>query len=451
MNFSFTIRASLNSLSTIVSPKTSDSILGSPTLKAQLDNFNETLRQYGIESTSFSNLPDFEEHIKAIKSRFEAAKKLSSLYSRMEQINKQLDLAERDTLQQAAGIDEATINEFLQSGFSMNKLIKENRQRTVNMMDGFISMCQTRKQMLDDVDSWLTTIHEQQLKNLYATEYSSNAHQHFVNRSEHTIGTLLQNIKNSCNKLYSLHQTLKNISATMMRNKWRDQQKKEQGSLDMTVVTMLESKIQALEGVIADMKLELQEASKKIAARDRRALLLESMLEDESKLKAKTKIAMEKEIKALREKIKSAHEKNKKIELEFRERMKAIQLSLDRANRTKNIETYEQLTDNKLVDMLKNDLKQKTKELEAQRNEIEELKDRLLEKQHTISDLSNEVEELVQYRRSIEDVLEQTKRDLNRVEQEQKAKDKEIDNLLRELRMCKSRKGIDKSAQSKQN
>src|SRR5690606_12914118 len=99
-------------------------------------------------------------------------------------------------------------------------------------------------------------------------------------------------------------------------------------------------------------------------------------------------------------------------------RMKAIQLSLDRANRTKNIETYEQLTDNKLVDMLKNDLKQKTKELEAQRNEIEELKDRLLEKQHTISDLSNEVEELVQYRRSMEDVLEQTKRDLNRVEQE---------------------------------
>src|SRR5690606_28794774 len=129
-------------------------------------------------------------------------------------------------------------------------------------------------------------------------------------------------------------------------------------------------------------------------------------------MKSNSQESRESEMGLLYSSIKKEQERAKLVEFQYREKVRELQKEIEKLKRKNEGELLNRLTQSQLVEMLKKDLIEKNKTIEAKNDEIEELKDQILHYEHINRQLKNDLEESSFYRKQMQQIIEQTKEEL---------------------------------------
>jgi hypothetical protein len=332
-----------------------------------------------------------------LRARMSAVKKVQELHSQVATSLQQLEAVSAETTADTAESMEM-LGELLKksSKLDFGMLMTQNREKMDDIFENHEQIIKSRKSVLKDLQQWFTDSFNKsnvedgnlnfgdEKEEFFLTSIKEDSEKwHTVlEGSKDKIDEMLTGMKKKSEKLVEMQATIKDIVQYVEK------------ASSQTPNTVLSKKISDLDKTVISLKVELHEQTKKCALAESKCKVLEEMFAKEGKkMDAKAQVA-QREVDVLRKQIESLEGDRSRAAAEHNVDIQRLKAEQERLNATLRIEAHDKQNSQKYSNLLKIDVANKNKEIEAKIERINELHNDIAARDGIIGDLNKQMKQI---------------------------------------------------------
>ncbi|KAL0482841.1 caspase recruitment domain-containing protein [Acrasis kona] len=354
-----------------------------------------------------AQIADTEDKWSRLKARMSAVKMVQELQTQVTESLHQLESTSIDaTIETAESMD--MLSEIMKKTgkLDFDSLVNQNRANMEDIFTNHENITKNRKIVLKDLQQWFKDSFNKSATDdggmsfgdndsvdseFFMTSVKENSekwHQ-LLDASKENIEDMLSSMKKKSKKLVDMQATIRDVVDYV-----------EKASLQ-TPHNTLKAKNNDLEKIILNLKMELHDATKKLTATENKLRFYDELNDRNNKKEGKKNLGIQREVDTLKQRIESMEADAGRKQAEHLHELSKLKAEIEKREFALRVETHDKINHKKYSDLLRKDVQDRNKEVEAKIDRINELHADIIARDGAISDLNKQIKQFYQKQKSI--------------------------------------------------